>query len=908
MNKSTGPNRLFVLTPMPHRSSFTCTVCLKTCKSRPGLTQHHHAKHCKFTPASEDEDDNTFGSQYHLLLNVFLPPYIGPPPPPATPLDGQDPAAWEPFGERVDFDFAHFHFVEAQSSEKGINTALDIWAASVHKYGGKAPWKNAQELYAAIDSIQDGQAPWKTYKLRYSGPLPPGRPPKWMTQTYDLCTRDTRQLLHNQLETTAFKGHINMVPYRQFNHGGKRVWSNLMSGDWAWKQADVIAKDVQTHGTMLVPGVGGSDKTTVSIATSHQEFHPSYLSPGVLTGTVRRGHGNAVLPSSFLPIPKTSKKHRTTPAYQRFVRKMYHACLAKVFQPLKAAMTTPEVVKCPDGHFRQVIYSLGPYITDYPEQVWLTAIVQNWCPKCDAHPNALDEEGARLRSQTKTEFLITQFDLGILWDDFGIRSDVMPFTSDFPWADIYELISCDLLHQIIKGTFKDHLVSWVNDYLHLEHGEKRALEIIQDIDRRLSAVPEFPGLQCFPDGRDFKQWTGDNSKALMKIYLAAVAGYLPSDMIKCLSSFMDICYLLRRNSISTDDLVTIKNTLDRFHHYRDIFIRTGVRVDISLPRQHSLVHYIPFIQLFGSPNGLCSSITESKRIKAMKELWRHSSRFNALPQMLTTISRLDKMHAAMGSFCARGMMVGTTSSYTAMVHGGAQPQPTVAAIINGDDEDEDDVVTHGPKSLSLMELAHTAARGYPKELDALAVYIHQPRFPTVLRRFLYEEIHGPLPVGIVALTRCLVFRGTIDVHHSVIARFYAPSDLCGAGGMYSEQIRSNPHWHGHARRDTVLVDVDASVMRRLLIGRVLLFFSFTFSDTDYECMLVRWFVPVGDSPDPGTGMWVVQPEVKDDEPSLDVLKIDSVARAAHLIGVYGPTALPEHFHFSRTLDALIDIL
>jgi hypothetical protein len=44
-------------------------------------------------------------------------------------------------------------------------------------------------------------------------------------------------------------------------------------------------------------------------------------------------------------------------------------------------MTQPEVVKCPDGHFRRVIYGLGPYIADYPEQVWLAGIVQGWCPK-----------------------------------------------------------------------------------------------------------------------------------------------------------------------------------------------------------------------------------------------------------------------------------------------------------------------------------------------------------------------------------------------------------------------------------------------------------------------------------------------------------------------------------------------
>ena len=60
---------------------------------------------------------------------------------------------------------------------------------------------------------------------------------------------------------------------------------------------------------------------------------------------------------------------------------MYHACLAHIFKPLKAGMTTPEVVKCLDGHFCRAVYRLSPYIADYPEQVWLASIVQGWCPK-----------------------------------------------------------------------------------------------------------------------------------------------------------------------------------------------------------------------------------------------------------------------------------------------------------------------------------------------------------------------------------------------------------------------------------------------------------------------------------------------------------------------------------------------
>ncbi|KAJ6517769.1 hypothetical protein DFH09DRAFT_1332086 [Mycena vulgaris] len=96
-----------------------------------------------------------------------------------------------------------------QSSGANINTALDLWAASVMEFGGTAPWENAADLYATIDGIQHGDAPWTTSRIRYTGPLPPGAPPKWMTQDYELCTRNLRDVLHNQLSTPTFKDHVD---------------------------------------------------------------------------------------------------------------------------------------------------------------------------------------------------------------------------------------------------------------------------------------------------------------------------------------------------------------------------------------------------------------------------------------------------------------------------------------------------------------------------------------------------------------------------------------------------------------------------------------------------------------------------------------------------------------------------
>ncbi|KAJ7639463.1 hypothetical protein FB45DRAFT_1134946 [Roridomyces roridus] len=877
---------------MVHGVAFTCPLCQKNCTSASGLTRHRNAQHREFTPASEGEDDNTFRRTSHPLLNA----------------DGQDPQAWAPFGSRAEFDFAQFHFVELQTSESQIDKALDIWAASVTEFGGHAPWKNAKELYAVIDSIQTGSLPWRTYEIQYNGDVPPGTPPKWMTRKYEVCVRNLRDVLHHQLETKTFANDIDMIAYRQFNHQGHRVWSNLMSGDWAWQQSDIIAANPANHGCTFVPVVAGSDKTTVSVATGHQEYHPVYASPGNLTGPARRAHGNGVLPVAFLAIPKTSKKHRRSTAYQKFCRQMYHASLALIYKPLKQYMETPDIVRCPDGHLRRVIYGIGPYIADYPEQVWLAGIVQNWCPKCDAPPDRLDEQGARMRTRVKDNVLISCFDPGILWDDFGIRSDIVPFTNGFPRADIHELLSSDLLHQVIKGTFKDHLVSWINEYLLQEHGQKRANEIIHDIDRRIAAVPEFPGLRRFPDGRDFNQWTGDDSKALMKVYLAAVAGYIPSRMVKSLATFMDFCYLVRRNAIAAPDIVRVTGKLSDFHVYRSIFVELGVREDISLPRQHSLLHYESSIRLFGSPNGLCSSITESKHIKAVKEPWRRSNRYNALKQMLVTLTRLDKLASLKSLLTTRGMMTGTTSSYTTSVFTGQQPHVDVVAAAAAllDDEHDDDGTVHGPKSLSDIELAPTPQRGYPKTLAALALHIQQPRFPELFRRFLHEMLHGPPDENEppIPLDACPIFVSRITVHHSAIARFYAPSDIGGAGGMYRERIRSLPSWHGYARRDTVLVDVGAPSMVGLVIGRVQLFFSFTFADKLYECALLNWLVPVDDKPYPDTGMWVVGLEWDAaGVPTLEMIEVGAIARGAHLLPVYGVNPLPEDFHFSDSLDA-----
>ncbi|KAF8800253.1 hypothetical protein BYT27DRAFT_7227560 [Phlegmacium glaucopus] len=719
-----------------------------------------------------------------------------PEPTPAKPLDETPDNLWAPFEDRLSFDWAQYHYVKLQSSEREINDGLNLWLASIikNKSNGDVPWNSAKELYDTIDSIQAGNTPWKTYSFMYKGPKPDGIAPQWMEQQYELNTRDILSVVEQQLATSEFEGKFDFTPYQEFGPDGERVWSNLMSGHWAWKEGDDIAQNgTATRGAMLVPVIAGSDKTTVLVATGHQEYHPVYASIGNISNTARCAHGNGVIPVAFLPIPKTSKCQRKKPAFQKFCRQLYHKCLEVVFSPLKPYMNALKVVRCPDGHFRRAVFSLGPYIADYPEQVWLSGIVSNWCPKCDSMPTNLDQPGSHRRTHEKTDFLLRNFDPGVLWDDFGIRSDIVPFTHSFPRANIHELLAPDLLHQLIKGIFKDHLVEWVGEYLIMTHGLTAALVIIEDIDHRISAVPPFPGLRRFPDGRDYNQWTGDDSKALMKVYLAAIAGYVPSAMVQAIAAFMEACYVARRNAISASALERFCGCVDRFHKLRDIFVAAGVRTSISLPCQHALFHYYLSIQLFGSPNGLCSSITESKHIKA------------ALNQMLCTILRLEKMAALHQIFAKQGMMAGTMASYMARM---AQENEEVLALLdmeselvnnndhgqdNEDDEDDGGPIDGTPSnSLSDVNIHPRSEPRYPKSLEQLAQYICQPQFPLAFWQFIYQFDHPNTEQPPSLLEECPLFSRKIHVHHSALATFYSPSDICGAGGMLRERIRSSP--------------------------------------------------------------------------------------------------------------------
>ena len=267
-------------------------------------------------------------------------------------------------------------------------------------------------------------------------------------------------------------------------------------------------------------------------------------------------------------------------------------------------------------------------------------------------------------------------------------------------------------------------------------------------------------------------------------------------MIQCVAAFLDACYLVRCANINESNINELQLAIRQFHEKWEIFRVHGVQPKgFSLPLQHSLSHYPHQIHEFGTLAGLCSSITESWHITAVKRSWRRSNRHNALGQMLLTNQCLDKLKAARNEFVHRGLLPPS--------HG----PPPLPVLMPEEDEDggpidecvtgtvtlarlrRTSIIVQG--SLDGLYLLWTSEQKVPHDLAGLAMHVNRPDLVELTRRFLHDQLYPDGPsTNEIGLEDCSEIYTKISVFSSAIATFYAPSDESGIRGMRRECIRS----------------------------------------------------------------------------------------------------------------------
>ncbi|KAJ3725311.1 hypothetical protein C8R42DRAFT_576337 [Lentinula raphanica] len=207
-----------------------------------------------------------------------------------------------------------------------------------------------------------------------------------------------------------------------------------------------------------------------------------------------------------------------------------------------------------------------------------------------------------------------------------------PFWAGFPLTDIHKCIAPDVLHQLYQGVFK-YLIGWVQHVI----GE-------EELDDRISKLPHTPGVRHFAKGiSNLAQMSGTERKHIARILLGCLVGKMDAKGITACRSLLHFIQLAQYPSHDEDTLGYMKKELDTWHKNRDYFIAQGAREHFNIPKFHSLLHYVDSIRWTGTTDNSNTEAFERLHIEFAKEGWRASNKRDFFPQMISFISRQEKV-------------------------------------------------------------------------------------------------------------------------------------------------------------------------------------------------------------------------------------------------------------------------
>jgi len=311
--------------------------------------------------------------------------------------------------------------------------------------------------------------------------------------------------------------------------------------------------------------------------------------------------------------------------------------MSKILFPIVNAGTEGVEMTCADGFVRRIFPILAAYVADFPEQCLVSCCMENRCPRCVVSPNDRGSPiESPLRNVESTLKTLQQHQKGYNPPEFethGLRPVYQPFWHNLPHCDIFSCFTLDLLHQLHKGIFKDHLVSWCTSLI----GKTQ-------LDARFKAMSNFPGLRHFKNGiSNVTQWTGTEHKEMEKVFIGVMAGAVNQRTLTIIQALIDFIYYSQIQLQTSKTLAALESCLKIFHTHKDVLIEAEIRQHFNIPKLHAILHYLNAIRALGSTDGYNTESPERLHIDCAKEGYRASNRCDYLEQMAIWLQRREAM-------------------------------------------------------------------------------------------------------------------------------------------------------------------------------------------------------------------------------------------------------------------------
>ncbi|KAE9388346.1 hypothetical protein BT96DRAFT_1074145, partial [Gymnopus androsaceus JB14] len=276
------------------------------------------------------------------------------------------------------------------------------------------------------------------------------------------------------------------------------------------------------------------------------------------------------------------------------------------------------------------------------EQCLVAGCRERRCPKCDVSRKQLgDPLHSILRDPDKS---IDAFQKAARGDSKASEKlglcNINPFWKNLPLCNIFHCFTPNILHQLHKGVFKDHIVKWSIEAIlgNLKDSEK-------EINTRFQSMLQHHTLRHFKKGISLvSQWTRNEYRNMEKVFLGVLAGTATSDVVICMCAVLDFIQYAHFDLHMDDSLEKMNAALKTFHDHKEAaFVEPGIREHFNIPKVHSMNHYTPMIRSHGSATNFNSEWSECLHIDFAKLAYRASSKKGYLKQMTKWLDWREKV-------------------------------------------------------------------------------------------------------------------------------------------------------------------------------------------------------------------------------------------------------------------------
>ncbi|KAG1732870.1 uncharacterized protein EDB91DRAFT_1238678 [Suillus paluster] len=773
--------------------------------------------------------------------------------------EGEDP--WSPFEDAEEWDLAQW--LVKNLGQTRTNEFLKL---PITQNRTKLLFHNNCSFLQCVDELPHGPG-WSCKKVTVRGNCEDENG-EMLQEEVELWCRNPVECVKELIGNPAFKEDMAYSPAKAYadRAGQDRVIDEMWTADWWGDKQKALPE-----GATIAPIILSSDKMSLSQFRGDKSAWPVYMSIGNIAKAKRcQASARATVLIGYLPAGKLDCF--TPDACSLAGYRLFHHCMALLLEPLIGAGNDGVEMVCADSWVHCVYPILAAYVADFPEQC-LCLVAAN--ERGDALNSAMHDPES-------TKDILHRRKIGQHPPEF--EANGLPFTPD-------------LLHQLHKGVFKDHLVKWCIDII----GE-------DEMDSRFKAIPNYPGLRHFKKGiSSVKQWTGREHKEMQRVFVGLLSRAVPSRVLVVARSILDFSYFAQLQVQTTESLEALQTALTVFHTNKDILKELTVREHFNIPKLHQLSHYVQSITLFGAADGFNTELPERLHIDFAKDSYRASNKQDYEEQMALWLQCQEAvfLHSAYLDWLSQQPRSKSPAGLT-----GCHSNPY---NFDADSDTDSESETPNLPATEPLQATHVLAKApaHPHQSVGTIITAHgATEFLPALRSFLLKNL--PCNTIVPGL------QDRFDLYRQVV--IVTPPDLRVSDMPQRRQIRATPEMLLSGRKPGIPARFDMALIadrprssnfhtlegiffpgfsavnfdNRLVAGvrvaqvRAIFTLPRQFGAYSRALAYVEWFTPFK-PPDPVSRMRQVSRSTRQLHRNAAVIHVDEIVRPCHLIPKMGPT-------------------